>query len=55
MKPQTRKYIYTIVIAVMPILVTLGLLTDQLGSQIVNAIAALLAIGSSALAHRNVK
>jgi len=55
MKPETRRYIYTIVIAIMPILVTLGFLTDQLGSQIVNAIAALLAIGTSALAHKNVK
>jgi hypothetical protein len=55
MSPQARKYIYTITIAVMPILVTAGLLTDQLGSQILNAVAAVLAIGSSALAHRNVK
>ena len=55
MTPQTRKHIYSITIALMPILVTLGLLTDQLGTQILNAIAAILAIGSSALAHKNVK
>ena len=55
MTPQHRKYVYSITIALMPILVTLGLLTDQLGSQILNAIAAILAIGSSALAHKNVK
>jgi hypothetical protein len=55
MKPETRKYIYSIVIALMPILVTLGFLTDQLGSQILNAVAAILAVGASALAHRNVK
>jgi hypothetical protein len=39
----------------MPILVTMGLFTDLLGSQILNAVAAVLAIGSSALAHKNVK
>jgi hypothetical protein len=39
----------------MPILVTLGLFSDQLGTQLLNAIAAILAIGSSALAHKNVK
>jgi hypothetical protein len=55
MTPQTRKYIYTIVMAVVPILVTLGYTTDLLGQQILNAIAAILAVGSAALAHNNVK
>lgn len=55
MSPQTRKYIYTIVIAIMPILVTLGLFSDQLGAQILNAVTAVLAIGSATLAHKNVK
>ena len=55
MKPQTRKYIYTIVIAIVPLLVTLGYLTDPLGQQILNVVGAILSVGAAAIAHKNVQ
>jgi hypothetical protein len=48
--PHTRKWIYGIVAATVPLLISLGTITNELGAQILNVAAALLAIGSSALA-----
>jgi hypothetical protein len=48
--PHTRKWIYGIVAAPVPLLISLGTITPDLGAQILNVAAALLAIGGSALA-----
>lgn len=53
--PETRLWIYRIIGAVVPILVTAGTLTEGLASQIMNLVAAILALGGSALAAKNVK
>jgi hypothetical protein len=50
LQPATRKWIYGIVAATVPLLISLGTITGELGAQILNVAAALLAIGSSALA-----
>jgi hypothetical protein len=50
LQPATRKWIYGIVAATVPLLISLGTITNELGGQILNVAAALLAIGSSALA-----
>jgi uncharacterized membrane protein len=55
LSPETRLWIYRIVGAVVPILVTAGTLTEGLASQIMNLVAAILALGGSALAAKNVK
>ena len=52
--PQTRKWIYGIIAAAVPLLITLGTITGDLGQQILNVAAAVLAIGGSALAIKNV-
>lgn len=52
--PETRLWIYRIVGAIVPILVTAGTLTEGLASQIMNLVAAILALGGSALAAHNV-
>lgn len=52
--PEIRKYIYTIAIAVVPLLVTLGALTPDVASHLLNVLAAVLAVGASALARANV-
>jgi hypothetical protein len=52
--PHVRKWIYGIVAATVPLLITLGTITTELGTQILNVSAAVLAIGSSALAISNV-
>lgn len=54
LKPQTRKWIYGIVAALVPLLVTFGTLTDEAGRQLLNVVAAVLAVSSSALAIKNV-
>lgn len=54
MKPQTRKWVYSIIAATVPLLVTLGSLTDEVAQQILNIFAAVLAIGGSTLAIANV-
>lgn len=54
LKPNTRKWIYGIVAALVPLLVTLGSLSDSVGQQILNIVAACLAIGGSSLAIANV-
>ena len=50
LKPHTRKWIYGIIAATVPLLISLGTITTELGAQILNVAAALLAIGGSALA-----
>lgn len=54
LKPHVRKWIYGIIATLVPLLVTLGTLTDEVGQQIMNIIAAVLAIGGSSLAISNV-
>lgn len=50
LKPHVRKWIYGIIAASVPLLISLGTITTELGAQILNVAAALLAIGGSALA-----
>jgi hypothetical protein len=52
--PEVRKWIYGIVAATVPLLIALGSITDEVGTQILNVAAAVLAIGGSALAISNV-
>jgi hypothetical protein len=54
MKPAVRKWIYAIIAATVPLLISLGSLTNEMGAQILNVAAAVLAIGGSALAISNV-
>jgi hypothetical protein len=54
LKPETRKWIYGIVAALVPLLVTIGTLSDELASQILSVVAAILTVGGSALAIKNV-
>lgn len=52
---KTRKQIYRVSIAVVPLLVGLGVLTAEQSGYILNIIAAVLAVGNSALALGNIK
>lgn len=52
--PAHRKFIYGLVALAVPMLVAYGTISDAVGSQILNAVAAILTIGSSALAFKNV-
>jgi hypothetical protein len=54
LKPEVRKWIYGIVAATVPLLISLGTITGELGTQILNVTAAVLAVGSSVLAIKNV-
>jgi hypothetical protein len=54
MKPAVRRWIYAIIAATVPLLISLGSLTDEMGAQILNVAAAVLAISGSALAISNV-
>jgi hypothetical protein len=54
LKPETRKWIYGIIAALVPLLVTIGTLSDELASQILSVVAAVLTVGGSALAIKNV-
>lgn len=51
---ETRLWIYRIVGATVPILVTAGTLTEGLASQVMNLVAAILSVGSATLAAKNV-
>lgn len=51
--PQNRKYIYGIVTALIPILVATGLILPGISDLIVALVAAVLGLGSSALATAN--
>ena len=52
---NTRKYIYSISVALVPLLIGYGLFTTEEGTLILNVIAAILAVGNSALALNNIK
>ena len=52
--PHVRKWIYGIIAATVPLLITVGTITGDLGQQILNVAAAVLAISGSALAIKNV-
>ena len=52
--PHIRKWIYGIVAATVPLLITVGSITPEIGGMILNVAAAVLAIGGSALAIKNV-
>jgi hypothetical protein len=52
--PATRKWIYGIIAATVPLLVALGSVSGEIAQQILNVAAAVLAVGGSALAIKNV-
>jgi hypothetical protein len=52
---EIRRWIYGIIAALVPVLITLGSLTSELGQVLLNLFAAILAIGGSTLAIANVK
>jgi hypothetical protein len=52
--PETRKWIYGVIAAIVPLLVAIGILSEELASPLLNVFAALLTIGGSALAISNV-
>jgi len=54
LKPETRRWIYGIIATLVPLLVTVGTLTEPLAGQILSVVAAVLAVGGSALAIKNV-
>ena len=54
LQPAVRKWIYGIIAATVPLLITLGSITSELGTQVLHVAAAVLAIGGSALAISNV-
>jgi hypothetical protein len=54
MKPAVRKWIYGIIAATVPLLISLGSITPEMGGQILNVAAAVLSIGGSVLAISNV-
>jgi hypothetical protein len=50
-----RRYIYGISVALVPLLIGYGLFTTEEGTLILNVVAAILAVGNSALALNNIK
>jgi hypothetical protein len=52
--PQTRKLIYGVIAALVPLLVALGTIAEPLAGQILAVAAAILTVGGSALAIKNV-
>jgi len=50
---ETRRWIYGIIAALVPVLVTLGSLTSELGGVLLNLAAAVLAVGGSVMAIAN--
>lgn len=52
--PETRKWLYGISATMIPILVLGGHLTNEEGKAVLDLIAAILAVGTSALAIKNV-
>lgn len=53
-KPATRKWIYGIIAALVPLMVTLGYLSPELSRDLLAIAAAILTVGGSALAIKNV-
>jgi hypothetical protein len=54
LSPAVRKFIYGLVAILVPLLVTYSSMSEVVGLQILDAVAAILAIGGSTLAIRNV-
>jgi hypothetical protein len=54
LKPAVRKWIYGIVAATVPLLISIGTISGELGAQILNVAAAVLAVGGSVLAISHV-
>jgi hypothetical protein len=52
--PHVRKWIYGIIATTVPLLITIGSITGEVGQQILNVAAAVLSISGSVLAIRNV-
>jgi hypothetical protein len=52
--PNTRSWIYGVVGTIVPLLVTLGVLTGEVAGHVLAIAAAVLSVGSSALAYANV-
>ena len=52
--PETRKRIYLVVTATVPLLITLGILTGEVAAHVLNIAAAILSVGASTLAFGNV-
>jgi hypothetical protein len=54
LKAKTRKYIYGVIGAVVPLLVTLGVLSGDVAGHLMAIAASVLALGSSTLAINNI-
>ena len=54
LKPAVRKWIYGIIAASVPLLISIGAISGEVGQQILNVAAAVLAIGGSVLAISHV-
>lgn len=52
--PHTRKWIYGIIAALVPMLVTLGYLSPDIAKELLAVAAAILTVAGSALAIKNV-
>lgn len=52
--PARRRYAYGVVASCAPLLVAVGVLTEGVASLVVNVAAAVLAVGGSTLAMRNI-
>ena len=52
--PETRSWIYNISIAVIPLLVTFGVFDQAVAGQVALIVAAVLGMGSNAVARMNV-
>jgi hypothetical protein len=50
----TRSWIYRVIMAVVPLLVTLDIITSEIAGHVLSIAAAILAMGGSALAMANV-
>lgn len=53
-EPQTRKWIYGIIAAIVPLFVTLGYVSPEIARELLAVAAALLTVAGSALAIKNV-
>jgi hypothetical protein len=51
--PATRRWIYGVMAAIIPLLITLGVITAEIGGSVLNIVAAALALGTSSMAYQN--
>lgn len=54
MESKHRIYVYKVALAVVPLLTALGFMTEEIAGHVLNIIIAVLAVGSTGLALRNV-